>query len=44
MLLDRHLEMKAYFGLAILFGILNQPKYKNYWSKNPYLENVAVQM
>ena len=35
--------MKAYFGLAILFGILNQPRYKNYWSKNPYLGNVAVQ-
>ena len=35
--------MKAYFGLAILFGILNQPQYKDYWSKNPYLGNVAVQ-
>ena len=37
------LEMKAYFGIAILFGVLNQPRYKNYWSKNPYLGNVAVQ-
>ena len=35
--------MKAYFGLTILFGILNQSSYKNYWSKNPYLGSVAVQ-
>ena len=25
------LEMKAYFGLAIMFGVLNQPRYKNNW-------------
>ena len=37
------LDMKVYFGLAFLFGILNQPRYKNYWSKKPYLGNVAVQ-
>ena len=36
-------EMKAYFGLAVLFGIHNQPRYRNYWSSNPLLGNAAVQ-
>ena len=36
-------EMKAFFGLAILFGIHSQPRYRNYWSKNPLLGNKAVQ-
>ena len=36
-------EMKAYFGLAILFGVHNQPRYRNYWSSNPLLGNAAVQ-
>ena len=36
-------EMKAYFGLAVLFGVHNQPRYRNYWSSNPLLGNAAVQ-
>ena len=36
-------KMKAYFGLAILFGVHNQPRYRNYWSSNPLLGNSAVQ-
>lgn len=36
-------EMKAYFGLAVLFGVHNQPRYTNYWSSNPFLGNKAVQ-
>ena len=36
-------EMRAYFGLAILFGLLNQPRYRNYWSKDPFLGNPGVQ-
>ena len=35
--------MKAYFGLAVLFGVHNQPRYRNYWSSNPLLGNAAVQ-
>ena len=36
-------EMKAYLGLAVLFAVHNQPRYRNYWSSNPLLGNVAVQ-
>ena len=36
-------KMKAYFGLAVLFGVHNQPRYRNYWSSNPLLGNAAVQ-
>ena len=36
-------EMRAYFGLAVLFGLLNQPRYRNYWSKDPFLGNPSVQ-
>ena len=35
--------MRAYFGLAVLFGLLNQPRYRNYWSKDPFLGNPGVQ-
>lgn len=36
-------EMKAYFGLAVMFGILNQPRYRNFWSKDNFLGNQGVQ-
>ena len=36
-------KMKAYFELAILFGVHNQPRHRNYWSSNPLLGNSAVQ-
>ena len=36
-------EMKAYFGLAVLFGLLNMPRYRNFWSKDPFLGNPGVQ-
>ena len=36
-------EMRAYFGLAVLFALLNQPRYRNYWSKDPFLGNPGVQ-
>ena len=36
-------EMKAYFGLAIMFGVLGQNRYKNYWSSNQFLGNKSVQ-
>ena len=36
-------EMKAYFGIAVIFGILNQPRYRNFWSKDPFLGNQGVQ-
>ena len=36
-------EMRAYFGLAVIFGLLNQPRYRNYWSKDPFLGNPGVQ-
>ena len=36
-------EMRAYFGLAIMFGITNQPRYRTFWSKDPFLGNAAVQ-
>ena len=36
-------EMKAFIGLAVLFGIHNQPRYKNYWSQNPLLGNKEIQ-
>ena len=36
-------EMKAYFGLAVIFGLLNQPRYRNFWSKDPFLGNQGVQ-
>ena len=35
--------MRAYFGLAVLFGLLNQPRYRNYWLKDPFLGNPGVQ-
>ena len=35
-------EMKAYFELATMFGILGQHRYKNYWSSNPFLGNRSV--
>ena len=37
------LEMKAYFGLAVMFGILNARRYRSYWSKDPFLGNQGVQ-
>ena len=37
------LEMKAYFGLAVVFGILNQRRYRSYWAKDPFLGNQGVQ-
>ena len=36
-------EMKAFFGIAIMFGILNQPRYRTFWSKDPFLGNPGVQ-
>ena len=36
-------EIKAYFGISIVFGILNQPRYRNFWSKDPFLGNPGVQ-
>ena len=36
-------EMKAYFGIAVMFGLLNQPRYRNFWSKDPFLGNQGVQ-
>ena len=36
-------EMKAYFGLATMLGVLGQHRYKNYWSSNPFLGNKSVQ-
>ena len=36
-------EMKAYFGIAVFFGILNVPRYRNVWSKDPFLGNQGVQ-
>ena len=36
-------ERKAYFGLVIIFGLLNQPKFRNFWVKDPFLGNLAVQ-
>jgi len=35
-------ELKAYFGLCIVFGLNNLPRYKNYWSSNPFIGNQAV--
>ena len=35
-------EMRYYFGLAIMSGIMNQPRYRTLWSKDPFLENIAV--
>ena len=34
--------MKAYIGLSIMFGVLNQPRYRNYWSSDEYIGNSAV--
>ena len=34
--------MKAYIGLSIMFGVLNQPRYRNYWSSDEFLGNSAV--
>ena len=36
------LEFKAYLGLCIMFGILNQPRYRGYWSSDPFYGNEAV--
>ena len=36
-------EMRAFFGLAIMFGLMNQPRYRTFWSKDPFLGNIAVQ-
>ena len=36
-------EMRAYFGIAIILGLLNQRWYRNYWSKDPFLGNPGVQ-
>ena len=36
-------EMRAFFGLAIMFGIMNQPRYRTFWSKDAFLGNIAVQ-
>ena len=35
--------MKAYYGLAVIFGLLNIPRYRNFWSKDPFLGNPGVQ-
>ena len=41
---DTHIpEMKAFFGLSVMFGLLNQPRYRNFWSKDPFLGNIGVQ-
>ena len=37
------LEMKAYFGIAVVFGILNARRYRSYWSRDPFLGNQGVQ-
>ena len=37
------LEMKAYFGLAVVFGLLNARRYRSYWSRDPFLGNQGVQ-
>ena len=36
-------EMRAYFGIAIILGLLNQYQYRTYWSKDPFLGNPGVQ-
>ena len=36
-------EMRAYFGITIILGLLNQCKYRTYWSKDPFLGNPGVQ-
>ena len=36
-------EMNAYFGLVIILGLRNQPWFRNFWVKDPFLENLAVQ-
>ena len=36
-------EMKAYYGLAVIFGLLNMPRYRNFWSQDPFLGNQGVQ-
>ena len=41
---DTHIpEMKAFFGLSVMFGLLNQSRYQNFWSKDPFLGNIGVQ-
>ena len=35
--------MKAYYGLAVIFGLLNMPRFRNFWSKDPFLGNPGVQ-
>ena len=41
---DTHIpEMKAFFGLSVMFSLLNQPRYRNFWSKDPFLGNIGVQ-
>ena len=35
-------EMKAYFGLNILFGLNHVPSYRQYWSTDPFLGNEGI--
>lgn len=32
-------EIKAYFGLLYLFGLVSKNSYTKHWSKNPLLYN-----
>ena len=35
-------EIKAYFGLLILFGVNPMPQYKDYWASNIFIGNEGV--
>ena len=35
-------DMKAYIGLSIIFGLNPRPRYKMYWSSDPFLGNDGV--
>ena len=36
-------DMKAYYGLCFIFGLNPSPRYKMYWSRDPFLGNPGVQ-
>lgn len=35
-------EMKAFFGLSIVMGLVSVPRYRNFWSNDPFLSNQGV--
>ena len=35
-------DLKGYFGLCIMFGLNPRPRYKMYWSHDPFLGNEGV--